>query len=130
MGEVTGIAWTEDERRAARQAANVAVRRGKLARPDSLVCADCGATAREYDHYLGYAPEHRLDVQAVCSKCHKARDSAKAKATHCVHGHEFTPENTYTKPNGTRDCRVCKRRRDQGRRDAAWWRAYRARKAA
>jgi hypothetical protein len=37
----------------------------------------------------------------------------KAQQTHCVHDHEFTAENTYVKPNGTRDCRACKRARDQ-----------------
>jgi hypothetical protein len=35
-----------------------------------------------------------------------------AKKTHCKYGHEFTPENTYSRPsypNG-RECRECKRR--------------------
>lgn len=27
--------------------------------------------------------------------------------THCKHGHEFTPENTYIRPNGRRQCRTC-----------------------
>lgn len=27
--------------------------------------------------------------------------------THCVNGHEFTPENTYERPTGGRDCRAC-----------------------
>jgi hypothetical protein len=30
----------------------------------------------------------------------------KAK-THCVNGHEFTPENTIVRHNGNRDCRLC-----------------------
>lgn len=25
----------------------------------------------------------------------------------CSHGHSWTPENTYTKPNGNRNCRKC-----------------------
>lgn len=33
--------------------------------------------------------------------------------THCVHGHEFTEENTYTRRTGGRDCRQC--RRDKAR---------------
>jgi hypothetical protein len=34
--------------------------------------------------------------------------------THCKHGHEFTPENTYTAPNnGQRQCRACMRRRSR-----------------
>lgn len=31
-------------------------------------------------------------------------------ATHCKHGHEFTPENTYINPGtGKRKCRTCQR---------------------
>lgn len=34
------------------------------------------------------------------------------EATHCIHGHEFTPENTYRTDRG-RYCRACRRRRNQ-----------------
>ncbi|MGW4786168.1 HNH endonuclease [Streptomyces sp. NPDC004230] len=34
-----------------------------------------------------------------------------ATYTHCINGHEFTADNTYTKPNGHRDCRACIRAR-------------------
>lgn len=34
-----------------------------------------------------------------------------ADYTHCVNGHEYTPENTYIRTNGYRDCRVCIRAR-------------------
>jgi hypothetical protein len=30
----------------------------------------------------------------------------KAK-THCIRGHEFTPENTYARPKGERACKAC-----------------------
>ena len=40
-----------------------------------------------------------------------------ARKTHCVHGHEFTPENTYVTRRGRRHCRACSRRRDR----AAYW---------
>lgn len=30
-------------------------------------------------------------------------------STHCPHGHEYTPENTYIRPNGGRYCRTCER---------------------
>lgn len=44
--------------------------------------------------------------------------------THCIHGHEFTPENTYTTRDGRRQCRCCladasKRLYDRKRRAAA-----------
>jgi len=34
----------------------------------------------------------------------------KSKQTHCIHGHEFTKENTYRRPTTlTRSCKTCKR---------------------
>lgn len=37
----------------------------------------------------------------------------RARQTHCVHGHEFTPENTIlrSRPQGGRLCRTCNRER-------------------
>lgn len=101
--------------RQARQRVNVEVRTGRRPHPNSLPCTDCGHVWRdgerrhEYDHHLGYAPEYHLDVQSVCTLCHSARDSAKAQQESCIHGHPFTPENTKLRPNGTRECRTCKR---------------------
>ncbi len=37
-----------------------------------------------------------------------------AKKTHCIHGHEFTPENTYRTRKGFRVCRTCRRNRSHG----------------
>lgn len=40
---------------------------------------------------------------------HVETEAAKRRAiTHCVHGHEFTPENTGRKNNGTRYCKTCR----------------------
>ena len=33
--------------------------------------------------------------------------NVNANKTHCKNGHEFTPENTYLKASGSRECRVC-----------------------
>lgn len=42
----------------------------------------------------------------------------QAQQTHCKHGHEFTPENTYVGPTkGDRQCRTCKRNYDTRRRN-------------
>ena len=118
----------------ARQRINVEVRTGRRPHPSTLLCFDCGHIGddkrHEYDHYLGYAAAHHLDVQPVCTTCHATRDSAKKRQSHCVHGHEFTPANTIRKPNGTRACRLCRRAYDQRRRGAEFWRAYRAKRKA
>ena len=49
--------------------------------------------------------------------------------THCKHGHEFTPENTWLTKEGYRHCRECARRkgRERYRRDP---KAFNARKQA
>jgi len=37
-----------------------------------------------------------------------------ARKTHCVHGHEFTTENTYIHPRtGYRSCNMCRREKDR-----------------
>jgi hypothetical protein len=38
--------------------------------------------------------------------------------TQCPAGHKYTPENTYTSPNGKRHCRTCKREVDRARNPA------------
>lgn len=53
---------------------------GLLPDPNSLPCVDCGHVyaegerRHEYDHHLGYAAKHQLDVQAVCTTCHRKRE--------------------------------------------------------
>lgn len=34
-----------------------------------------------------------------------------ANKTHCPRGHEYTKENTYTRPKGNRECRACRKER-------------------
>lgn len=72
-------------------------------------------------------PEH---LEAVTRRENSLRSESfaaiNARKTHCIHGHEFTPENTYVKPNGHRQCRRCNseqmaryyNRRGKGVRDA------------
>jgi len=49
-----------------------AVRRGALVRPKA--CQECGSEVNiQAHHYLGYAPEHRLDVQWLCCRCHSRK---------------------------------------------------------
>ena len=42
-----------------------------------------------------------------------ARNAAKAA---CVNGHAYDAANTYVRPEGTRDCRVCRAQREADRR--------------
>jgi hypothetical protein len=43
--------------------------------------------------------------------------SYQRNKTHCKHGHEFTPENTYIRPKGTRECRICIKKRGSKRKN-------------
>lgn len=56
-------------------------------------------------------PDH---LEAVTQGENVARGNSPparhGRKTQCVNGHEFTPENTYTRPDGTgRHCRACMR---------------------
>jgi hypothetical protein len=56
---------------------------GLLPDPNDVPCTDCGHVYvvgerhHEYDHHLGYAAEHQLSVQAVCTTCHYRRDGRR-----------------------------------------------------
>ncbi|WP_374329204.1 HNH endonuclease [Streptomyces sp. PSKA30] len=40
-------------------------------------------------------------------------DRARARRTHCRHGHAYTPENTYLDPRGFQQCRACRSERNR-----------------
>jgi hypothetical protein len=73
----------DDDRKQARRRVNYLVGAGLLPHPNALPCTDCGRTwldgapRHEYDHYLGYAQDHHEDVEAVCSRCHHAREGGR-----------------------------------------------------
>lgn len=83
----------DGDKRQARKRVNQMVLFGRLSRPNDLPCFDCGhrceadGRRHEYDHFLGYAAEHHLAVQAVCSRCHhrRARERGEAKGAR-AHG--------------------------------------------
>jgi len=55
-----------------------------------------------------------------------------ARRTHCPKGHQYTPENTYRYPNGSRCCNECRRiyREEHAEQRRAWNREYMRRKRA
>lgn len=71
----------------------------------------CGPIAQgmEIDHLCRnracVRPDH---LEAVDRKTNCARTKGlRFTKTHCKQGHQYTPENTYTRPDGNRDCRAC-----------------------
>ncbi len=46
------------------------------------------------------------------------RQAARSLKTHCAHGHEYSPVNTYVNPEGYRTCRTCTRERHRAKRQA------------
>lgn len=71
----------------------------------------------EVRHLNGLPSDNRLENLAYGTKSENARDrlshgtDANARKTHCKYGHEFTDENTYVRPDGSRQCRTCGRER-------------------
>lgn len=63
------------ERIAARNAVNMAKYHKQIPPASHLPCASCGKPADHYHHYLGYAPEHWLDVIPLCLVCHQEEHS-------------------------------------------------------
>jgi hypothetical protein len=68
------------------------------------LCRNRGCVNPEHLEPVTHRENCRRGTQAGVA----AENSAK---THCVHGHEFTPENTYYRPPGrtARQCRQCQR---------------------
>jgi hypothetical protein len=67
-----------NDKRQARKRINQLILSHRLQSPSELPCLDCGHIGadrrHQYDHYLGYAAMHHLDVQPVCEPCHIKRE--------------------------------------------------------
>lgn len=78
---------------------------------------------QEVRHLNGNKADNRLENLSWGSQSENALDRVRhgthqwAKLTHCVRGHEFTPENIYSSPSRprARNCRACRRERYQRR---------------
>lgn len=64
--------FNNPEKVAAHKAVTSAVKRGHLLREP---CRECGNERSEGHHYLGYAPEHHLDVLWLCRAHHREAHS-------------------------------------------------------
>lgn len=67
---------------------------------------------KQIDHTCGHPscvnPEH-LRVVTPSENILASRRHWNRSKTHCIHGHEFTPENTYyNAKRNARSCRACK----------------------
>lgn len=66
-----------ENKRKARYYLTNAIRDGKIQRPDK--CELCSGTGRiEGHHHKGYAKKHWLDIQWLCTPCHKAIERKEA----------------------------------------------------
>ena len=78
------VAARDGDRLQARRRINYFVEAGILPHPNTVPCVDCGHVwsegerRHEYDHHLGYAPEHHEHVESVCTHCHHERSAKHA----------------------------------------------------
>lgn len=68
---------------AARSRVKHAVATGRLPRPSTQICVDCGAPATEYDHRDYNKP---LDVEPTCHACNVQRGPGIPKGCNYTHG--------------------------------------------
>lgn len=64
------------------------------------------------DHTCFNPPCVNFEHLRLLTNRENARNQRSAHASHCLHGHEFTPENTYIRTaagGGRRQCRLCNR---------------------
>lgn len=92
-----------------------------------------------HEAFIGPVPkgleiDHLCRVRSCCNPAHLEavthsenarrgltgfeRGRQQRAKTHCDHGHEYTPENTYVRGNGSRMCRTCVLARDARKRQA------------
>jgi hypothetical protein len=88
---------------------------GHLCHDRAAVLGECDG-GRACPHRRCVNPEH-LAVMTAGENLAASPLSRVARKfnTYCIHGHEFTAENTYVRPNNTRACKTCARERHRAR---------------
>lgn len=79
--------------------------------PDGMmVCHTCDVKAcvNPSHLYIGTALDNARDA-VERGRAVNPLARVNAAKTHCKHGHAYTPENTYRRPDGSRICRTCSR---------------------
>ena len=75
----------DGDREQARSRVNHRVKTGLIPHPNQLPCVDCGHVwlagerRHEYDHHKGYSAQHQLDVEPVCTQCHRVRSERRGE---------------------------------------------------
>ena len=57
-------------------------------------------------HRRCWNPDH-LTLKTDAENKRASSDGGRHQRTHCVHGHEFTEETIYYRPDGGRSCKAC-----------------------
>src|SRR5262245_41885349 len=89
----------------------------------AAVCERCGQTGKVHAALRAGVPPERLkrddlsgssysldpaDYHPLCIRCHRRLDLVEGRPR-CRKGHDYTPENTRYRPDGSRCCRTCHR---------------------
>ncbi len=99
------------------------LKNGVMPSPSKDACHTCDNPSCVNPAHLweGTPTENALDAKAKGKFLHFNQRSTAANfnkcKSHCVHGHEFAPENTLRNKAGERQCRICQRDNAKNRRD-------------
>lgn len=70
-------------------------------------------------HLEAVTPEENIERSSGVAAVNRRK-------THCIHGHEFTPENTRVNTKGHRECRACARIKEAKKVGDPEWMAFQA----
>lgn len=86
---------------------------GKASKCENPKCQCKNPHHYEWANLSGKYYRDMSDWKQLCVSCHLRMD--KRRTGKCKNGHKFTLNNTYTRKNGNRECRICMRINDAKR---------------